>query len=70
MFSVNVPRIFKDARRVFLTESLFSTVNFHILQSVENYITCIGIFREVPVLLSVYKATKKQTPNYISGTVL
>ena len=32
MFPVSVPRIFKNAGRVFVVESFFSKVNFYILQ--------------------------------------
>ena len=41
--------------------------------SVENSITCIGMFRELPLLLSEStgcNATKMQTLNYISGNML
>ena len=73
MFPVSAPRIFKNARRPFVTESLFSTVNLYILQLCRKLYTCIGIFQEVPLLFSYStgcNATKKQTPNYISGNVL
>ena len=46
-------------------ESLFSNVDIYILRLCRNSITCIGMFREVLLLLSqsTLTATEKRTPN-------
>ena len=72
MFPVSVPRIFKNARRVFVTESLFSTLNLYILQLCRKlYHLHWYIPRGTSRTLSLQgcNATKNQTPIYGSGNI-